>query len=511
MLYTQLDYPQELGTKDANGQVRTISMYGCALVSVASMLANVFNKKDHNGNLINPLSLNQALISINGYASNGNGDFDLLKWGSISELFPSISLAFDLTYYNPPAGTGLPANLQILDRMLSKGLSVIVGVSFNHNPKEPTPTHYVEIYRKNEDGTYQMRDPMFRGEECDTVFDKRYAVNGMSVANCILQMIGYDGEIVNQQDVKTLPNAYYKIGDTIHVDAGVPTGATPDAISFSYGQISPIAPARVIGYKLFNNQGYYDVDQSAIGGGTGFALQETVDAHAVKPQPEPASQPLNNNVEQPEVNGVEESTVSESTPTISDVPTTPETTAPEMTSDQKIEQLTTEKNELAVKLQDLNTKYKTDLEAYTGIVALGYTKADDILKKLEEVANENTGLKKQLVQVLRRNKAYHLDMAEKEEEDATAIEVGMKFEYEFNKLKGDLSSIAKVFRTTPTVKAIVAAAYNIRDAYDLVVKQLKRKQTKEAAQTAVQIAESIPTQESENTLSLLSRLLTFKF
>lgn len=189
MLFCQLDYPQELGT----GEGYTIAEFGCALTSVASMLLNTFRIP------VDPETLNEKLNSVNGYVSNGDaGVFDIIDWTAITRIFPDIKLATVERYYNPPAGSGQPANMSHIDNYLTHGYSLIVGVSFNHDPKMEFPNHFVELYRKNSDGTYQMRDPMFRGTECDTVFDTRYAVGGMSVANAILQVVYYTGPISSQ-------------------------------------------------------------------------------------------------------------------------------------------------------------------------------------------------------------------------------------------------------------------------------------------------------------------------
>lgn len=513
MLFCQLDYPQELGTKTPNGEVITIAQCGCALCAVASVLANNF------GLVIDPLALNQDLINLpehDGFASNGAGDFDLINWTAITRIFPDIEVDFNIPYYNPPNGSSQLAHLDILDARLNSGYSVIVGVSFNHNPAEPTPTHYVEIYRKNADGTYQCRDSMFRGEEADAVFDTRYAVNGMTVAECILQMISYNGTLPQVE----VPVTHYKVGDTIKVYQAVPTGASPESIDFSYGNISVGAPARVSGVLMFNGVAYYDIDQTYIGGGTGYARVDAVDAASIEPVVAAPSLADNNIAmaltgDQINEEKAADVPVEAVTPPVVDTPVIPVDPliepAATLTPEQKIDVLSKQKTDLAVQLQDFINKYKTDLEHYTGMIALGFVKPEDILKYKQEVEDEATGLKRQLVQVLRRNKAYHIDMADKEEEDATAIEVGMKYEKLYNDVRNDLSSIAKVFKTQPAINSIVSAAERIRSAYEQVIKQLKNKEIKDAATTAQQTVETIHISDFKNSMGLLERLITLKF
>lgn len=179
MIFGQRNYPEELGT----GFGISIAQYGCALTCVASLLVNCFRKNT------DPHQLNQALIGIpnhGGFAYNGEGDYDLIIWAAIHLLYGDVNLVFNNAYPTQPA------DMNLIDAQLAKGCSVVVGVSFVHNPNATQPTHYVEIYKKNSDGSYQCRDPWFAD---DTSFNKRYAVNGMSAANAILQAVSYNGPV----------------------------------------------------------------------------------------------------------------------------------------------------------------------------------------------------------------------------------------------------------------------------------------------------------------------------
>lgn len=78
----------------------------------------------------------------------------------------------------------------------------------------------------------------------------------------------------------------YKIGDTITPTSEVATGKAPGQENFSYGRLSPTAPGKVIGTRNVNGQNYYNIDQTGIGGGTGWVNAAAVDAPA---SPTPSS------------------------------------------------------------------------------------------------------------------------------------------------------------------------------------------------------------------------------
>lgn len=184
--FRQQDYPQELGT----GQGVSIANDGCAECDVAAICV-------HFGKQTDPLQLNQALISVEGYADNGNGQHDILRWDYISKIYPDITLAFNNLY------PSTPADMTLIDSQLSKGFPVVIGVSFNHNPTLEQPDHYVLLTQKRQDGSYEAMDPW---TGMLITYDAVYAVNGMTVAQSILQAISYDG---------TLPQSDQQIMDDL--------------------------------------------------------------------------------------------------------------------------------------------------------------------------------------------------------------------------------------------------------------------------------------------------------
>jgi hypothetical protein len=167
------------------GQGYLIKRYGCALTCLCA-LANYY------GRTIDPGQLNLELVAHNGFASNGTTNSDgtvnktFLYWGTLAAVYGEIILEKNVAY---PAS---PADMGMVDAYLQTGKPVVVGVSFLHNPKDTVPSHYVVLYQKNDDGTYLCMDPWF-GDK--TSFNTRYAVNGMSVANAILQVVAYSGPV----------------------------------------------------------------------------------------------------------------------------------------------------------------------------------------------------------------------------------------------------------------------------------------------------------------------------
>ena len=150
--FNQLDYSQELGT----GTGATVHDYGCAECSVTSECVNA-------GHATNPIQLNQDLIRVGAYASNGATAYDELIFSKLTSVYSDMKLAFNNFYPSDPC------DMTVIDAQLAKGLGVIVGVDFNHNPSATSASHFVRIYKKNSDGSYQCFDS--------------WAVNGIRISS----------------------------------------------------------------------------------------------------------------------------------------------------------------------------------------------------------------------------------------------------------------------------------------------------------------------------------------
>ena len=285
--------------------------------------------------------------------------------------------------------------------------------------------------------------------------------------------------------VNTIPttplNTVLKAGDPIEVTMDIPVGAVPGEENFAYGRLSPTAPAQLIGVITINGVVYYNIDQAAIGGGTGYARADSVDAN-LKPLLVAHTAPV---PEQPPVMPVEPpiNTIPDVMPSPSDIPPV------ETNSD--VKSLEEQRNDALSKAKEISDKYNEHMLNYTALIAAGYATIKDVEKAIGEVLSENVGLKKELLQVLKRNKTYHVDMAAKEEEDATAIEAGLNYESKFKDVQSTLTAIAHAHGTKPTLAAILFAIDRLRSSRDQILGQLKRVGIKQSLQDSTSLPDAL--------------------
>ncbi len=115
----------------------TIGYVGCALTSVAMLLSG-------HGYVETPKTLNKKLQSVGGFASAG------IRWGSVSQIVPQISVKSNISCNNTDAPLGL------IDSSIAAGQPVIVMV--DSTPAPGLLTHWVVLYAK-EGSDYLMLDP----------------------------------------------------------------------------------------------------------------------------------------------------------------------------------------------------------------------------------------------------------------------------------------------------------------------------------------------------------------
>lgn len=115
----------------------TIGYVGCALTSVAMLLSG-------HGYVETPKTLNKKLQSVGGFASAG------IRWGSVSQVIPQISVKSNISCSNTNAPLGL------IDASIAAGQPVIVMV--DSTPAPGLLTHWVVLYAK-EGNDYLMLDP----------------------------------------------------------------------------------------------------------------------------------------------------------------------------------------------------------------------------------------------------------------------------------------------------------------------------------------------------------------
>ncbi|MBE0683296.1 MAG: SH3 domain-containing protein [Anaerolineales bacterium] len=115
----------------------TIGYVGCALTSMAMLLSG-------HGYVETPKTLNKKLQSVGGFASAG------IRWGSVSQVVPQISVKSNISCNNSDAPLGL------IDASIAAGQPVIVMV--DSTPASGLLTHWVVLYAK-EGNDYLMLDP----------------------------------------------------------------------------------------------------------------------------------------------------------------------------------------------------------------------------------------------------------------------------------------------------------------------------------------------------------------
>lgn len=70
----------------------------------------------------------------------------------------------------------------------------------------------------------------------------------------------------------------YPIGAILEPKTDVPTTQAPGVPAEGYGHIGINYPAKIRGYRVVAGEAYYDIDQTFIGGGTGYVAAKSVDS-----------------------------------------------------------------------------------------------------------------------------------------------------------------------------------------------------------------------------------------
>lgn len=219
---------------------------------------------------------------------------------------------------------------------------------------------------------------------------------------------GYNG-FIDQESLLYPAYVYeYGIGEIIEPETEIPVGEAPGKERFEYGKIGPNFPAKITNIK----DGYYNIDQTFIGGGTGWVKASSVDS-------------------------------SESfEPAISDV-------APSASHT----------DEQYVEIQGKNQTLQNEVNKLKGILlgyqALGFEKSDDVTQLLLQKDETILGLNKQLQQVLERNRTLAKMVQDKEVEDSTAIDEGIRAMEELKEVKDAIVLISQKTETKPTVFEIL--------------------------------------------------------
>lgn len=256
---------------------------------------------------------------------------------------------------------------------------------------------------------------------------------------------GYNGYVDQAPYVTSSKNTMYKykINDIVEPAVNIPVGKAPGLETTDYGRIGPDFPGKIIGIS----DGYYNIDQTAIGGGTGWARADVVDQTNQYMKPLPPS-------------------VAPSEPIISEE------------LQEQITNLRVERDKAIQTAQEQQIEITRLTTILSGFKALGYETADDVTKVIQTYDNTITGCKTELIQVLNRNKDLAKLLQEKENEDATAIEEGMKGIAEAKELESKLREIAKTTGSSTKLFDIIDSIKTIKVHADRFLKTVKEKKEK---------------------------------
>lgn len=197
-------------THSLGSSTNTIGADGCALTCL-TMLMQYYKHAIDVPTLNNWLTLNE-----------GYSEEDLIIWDSI------MRLANDIDFIGIVNCGTVAAPIDKINQEVQNGHPVIIGVDFNHNPQATSPDHYVIIVGIMDDGTYIINDPWYS----DQVFlTGRYAVNGMSQAEAILEVIFYEGsstDFVVEEPKPNQPNiSETQVGSEVSNEGTAPAAPEP--------------------------------------------------------------------------------------------------------------------------------------------------------------------------------------------------------------------------------------------------------------------------------------------
>lgn len=233
----------------------------------------------------------------------------------------------------------------------------------------------------------------------------------------------------------------YKVGDILEPGLDIPVGESPGKENMNYGHIGFNYKAEIIGTA----QGYYNVDQKAIGGGTGWVNAQIVDATpAFIARPADASRPV--------------------------------PPSPAVYSQEQYDAMQRERDVALTELQVTQSQLVEANKKLTGFTALGVMTTDDITKLKLDYETTISGLNKQILSCLDRNKILADVVKKKEDEDFTAIEEGMKMAEKATELESHISQIAKNVGSKPNVKSILDKFWGLFNLVDKMKKQMPQQE-----------------------------------
>lgn len=114
-------------------------------------------------------------------------------------------------------------------------------------------------------------------------------------------------------------------------------------------------------------------------------------------------------------------------------------------------------------------------QRYVEMSARGFSNINDVVKVLDEKDKQLTGVKKQLIDVLKDNETVHRMLADKEQQDYTAIEAGEGACAENKKLKEQLAQVVEATGAErPNINEILNKVFIFRNVAERVFKQQEK-------------------------------------
>lgn len=162
-----------------------------------------------------------------------------------------------------------------------------------------------------------------------------------------------------------------------------------------------------------------------------------------------------------------------------------------------------ERDKALLDLTELQKKYDADMANYSAMKALGYNSVDDINKKLEGTSDTIEALKKENIEVLKRNSDLASTIAKSEEQDHTTAQAGMDALDENKKLKEQLATVAKACGTDP--KGIVNRVLFFRETAERFLDKLSKENDKR--EEVKKEAENKPTPDTSNIKSAFDTII----
>lgn len=266
------------------------------------------------------------------------------------------------------------------------------------------------------------------------------------------------------------PVLRYVINEVIEPNVEIAVGPAPGKEDMRYGKVGPGFPAKIIGVLMYDNKAYYNIDQSAIGGGTGYVLSDLVDKTDKYVEPSPI---------------------------IGGSDSIPQQEAPSY-SEEEYKKLAEERDKA---LGDYKTEHEELTTARTklsGFKSLGFESAEELKENFKKYDEQIIDLQGEIVVVKRYNEKLLNLLATKEGEDATAIEQGINAAQELLEAKDHIIQIAKQTGTKPNIFDII---YHI-DNFKKLAESTLRLAAKEAEKAKNDIEQTKIKEKSEQLVEI---------